>query len=414
MYSIEEICDALITAGSAAAFCRTEHDFLLCALQRAGELLQVSCVVFYATPSSPLNHIETVRVNQRAGSDLETPPTLPTTFSEYVHRQPRRIIVSGDWDALNTLLPTFDFSCCASLWISVASEERIFGTLALFDHASRKFDRTQQKICELVASVIALGLESQAGRQSIHRNEAANYHEVSKLVGGVARDLINPITAIFGYVELLKAESAGARPMHLITRMEEQIEKARRVIATFSSGLEMPKPRADEPSAPVERRDLERPMLVVKKPELPPPSPAWQAPSTERSGSARILLVQRSEAVLAFERSVLSALGAEVISACSGSDAVDQLRASAMDAIIIDDDLEDPMSSKRLVAWVRENRPELSERMLLTISRKPSPETREILQSAMLPHVTKPLEVLELYSRAQQILQSGRSPHLLQ
>ena len=124
--------------------------------------------------------------------------------------------------------------------------------------------------------------------------------------------------------------------------------------------------------------------------------------------------MQRSEAVLEFERSVLSALGAEVIPALSSSDALDQLRTGAVDAIIIDDELEEPMSSKRLVWWVRENRPELSDRMLLTVSRKPSPETREILEIAMLQHVTKPLEVLELYSRAQQILQSGRSPQLLQ
>ncbi|PYY17876.1 MAG: hypothetical protein DMG61_01665 [Acidobacteria bacterium] len=85
-----------------------------------------------------------------------------------------------------------------------------------------------------------------------------------------------------------------------------------------------------------------------------------------------------------------------------------------MDAIILDDELEEPLSSKRLVWWVRENQPELAERMLLTVSRKPSRETREILEIAMLPHVTKPLEVLELYSRAQQVLQSGKNPHLLQ
>ena len=124
--------------------------------------------------------------------------------------------------------------------------------------------------------------------------------------------------------------------------------------------------------------------------------------------------MQRSEAVLEFQRSVLSALGAEVIPALSASDALDHLRTTKMDAIILDDELEEPLSSKRLVWWVRENRPELSEKMLLTVSRKPSRETREILEVAMLPHVTKPLEVLELYSRAQQVLQSGKNPHLLQ
>ena len=72
MYSIEEICDAMITAGSAAAFCRTGQEFLLCALQAAGDLLDVSCCVFYAAPASPFDHVGMVRVNQRAGSDLDS------------------------------------------------------------------------------------------------------------------------------------------------------------------------------------------------------------------------------------------------------------------------------------------------------------------------------------------------------
>jgi CheY-like chemotaxis protein len=414
LYSIEEICDAMITAGSAAALCRSEQDFLLCALQAAGELLEVSCVVFYPAPSSPFGHIGTLRVNQRAGSDLEIPESLPTTFSDYLRRQPRRIIVSGEWDALGTLLPSFDFSCCSSLWISLGNEDHAFGALAFFDHASRRFDRTQQKISELTAHVIRLGLESQAGRQTLQNSEAANYHEFSKLIGGVARDLINPLTAIFGYIELLKAESVEPRSAHLVTRMEEQIEKARRVIATFSSGSEIQKLRTGEnPTVP--RAELERPIASPKpKTEIAADTSMWQPASPEDNAGARILLVQRSEAVLEFQRSVLSALGVEVIPSLSASDALDHLRTTKMDAIVLDDELEEPLSSKRLVWWVRENRPELAERMLLTVSRKPSRETREILEIAMLPHVTKPLEVLELYSRAQQVLHSGKNPHLLQ
>jgi len=403
----------MITAGSAAALCRSEQDFLLCALQAAGELLEVSCAVFYAASSSPFGHVGTLRVNQRAGSNLETPESLPTTFSDYLRRQPRRMIVSGEWDALSTLLPSFDFSCCASLWISLGNEDQAFGALAFFDHASRRFDRTQQKISELMAHVIRLGLESQTGRQTLQSSEAANYDEFSKLVGEVARDLINPLTAIFGYIELLKAESVEPRSAHLVTRMEEQIEKARKVIATFSSGSEMQKMRGSETTT-IPRADLERSIAPAKpKTEALANAPMWQPTSSEGAG-ARILLVQRSEAVLEFQRSVLSALGAEVIPALSASDALDHLRTTKMDAIVLDDELEEPLSSKRLVWWVRENRPELAERMLLTVSRKPSRETREILEIAMLPHVTKPLEVLELYCRAQQVLHSGKNPHLVQ
>jgi CheY-like chemotaxis protein len=417
LYSIEEICESLTAASSSAAFCRTEQEFLRCALQAAADLFDVSCCVFYSAAGSPFDHVGSVRVNHSAASDLQVPEALPAAFSNHVRRQSGRIVVASDWDALNNLLPDFDFSGCASLWLDVGSEEQTFGTLAFFDHPSRRYDRAQQKIAELVARIIVLGLESQIARRGMHSTETATYQEFSKIVATVARDLINPLAAIFGYIELLKAEPNGGRSGHLIGRMEEQMEKARRVIAGFSGETsKFAKMRINQfaaDPASLRREQLEAPLVpAVPKREAPAEVPEWH--SQPLDAGARLLLVQRSEAVLEFERSVLSALGVEIVPAMSAGEALDQLRAQPMDAIILDDELEDPFSSKRLVWWVRENRPELAEKMLLTVSRRPSPETRELLEMAMLPHVTKPIEVLELYSRAQQILQVGKNPPLLQ
>lgn len=412
MYSIEEICDAMITAGSAATSCRTEREFLFCALQSAGDLLDVSCCAFY--PASPaFDHIGTVRANHRAAVDLEIPERLPPTFSDYLRKQIRRLVVSREWDALGTLLPQFDFTCCSSVWIGIGNDERTLGTLACFDHPSRTFDRTQQKIIELIGTVVAIGLEFQIARHAGQGAESAAYHEFSKLANSIARDLINPLSAIFGYVELLKAEPVGERPTHLVSRLEEQVEKARRVITTFSNGQRAGSSGLESvPAAPAQIESVAA--MTPAKREETAVQRVHQTMNPDESPNARILLVQRNEAVFEFQRSVLNALGAEIIPAFSCSDALDQLRARELDAIILDDELEEPVASKRLVTWVRENRPELSDRILLTVSRKPSQETREILETAMLPHVTKPIEVLELYSRAQQVLQSGKNPHLLQ
>lgn len=416
MYSIEAICDALITAGSAAAYCRNEEEFLRCALQSAGDLLDVSCSTFYGASTSPLEHIGNVRVNQRAGGELDIPATLPSSLTDYLRQQPNQIIVSAEWDALETLLPAFDFNSSSSLWLVVGDDEKTFGTLAFFDHAARRFDRTQQKISRLVSMVMTLGLQVHGSRHASRPVEAASYHEFSKLVGGVARDLINPLTAIFGYVELLKAEAITGRSPHLLARMEEQIEKARKVVSSFSTQFEWPKQREGEPIAAIPRTEVERPLApaVAKTEVIPAAASAWQEGSVGPTAGARILLVQPSDAVLEFQRSVLMALGVQVFPASSGNEAIDLLRAQELDAIILDDELEDACTSKKLVWWVRENRPNLAERMLITVSRKPSAETREILEIAMLPHVTKPLEVLELYSRAQQVLQNGRGQQLVQ
>jgi CheY-like chemotaxis protein len=199
--------------------------------------------------------------------------------------------------------------------------------------------------------------------------------------------------------------------------MEEQVEKARKVVSGFSALSEATRQIEPELAAPVPSVEMQRPArtIATKRPEIPPElTPGWQDAGIGSTIGARILLVQRSEAVFEFQRSVLSALGAEVIPAFSGTEALDLLRSKEIDAIVLDDELDQSFSSKRLVWWVRENRPELADRMLLTVSKKPSAETREILEIAMLPHVAKPLEVLELYSRAQQMLQSGRSPQTLQ
>lgn len=408
-----------MAAVSAAGHFQSEQEFLLAALHSAGDLLDVSCSVFYSASTTPPQS-GPVRVNQRAANDLAVPETLPVAFTEHLLRQGGGVLVSSEWDALATVAPSFDFACCSSLWISVADAERTFGTLAFFDHASRRFERTQRKIAELVGGVLALGLQSQAARQSTHTSEAVTYHEFSKLIGGVARDLINPLTALFGYVELLKAELNEGRPAHLVRRMEEQIEKARRIIATFSSSAKSVTGHAERISTASAVPPLDwtigRERLSSRIPAQEatiPTTQLWDCVPAESNGS-RILLIQRSEPVFEFQRSVLSALGADVIPAFSSADALEQLRGKEVDAIILDDELEDSGSSKKLVWWVRENRPDLAERMLLTVSRKPTPETKEILEIAMLPHVTKPLEVLELYSRAQQILRAGRTSNLLQ
>src|SRR5579872_2883388 len=103
----------MIAAGSAAAFCRTEQEFLRCALQATGDVLDVSCCVFYPAATSPFDHIGTVRVNLRAGSEFAIPESLPATFSDHVRRQSGRFVVASDWDALGKILPSFDFSGCA-------------------------------------------------------------------------------------------------------------------------------------------------------------------------------------------------------------------------------------------------------------------------------------------------------------
>src|SRR6185437_2158696 len=157
-----------------------------------------------------------------------------------------------------------------------------------------------------------------------------------------------------GYIELLKAESIEGRSTHLVARMEEQIDKARRVIAALSTISGQPRfTRVEAPMASPKAEPTRPRPLLVKRPEAVDTAPVWQPNPSEGSGSSRILLIQRSEAVMEFERSVLSALGAEIVSALTANDALDLLRTKKMDAVILDEELEENFSSKRMVSWIR-------------------------------------------------------------
>src|SRR5437867_3996664 len=55
--------------------------------------------------------------------------------------------------------------------------------------------------------------------------EVDRYIESTKLIGNVSRDLINPLTAIMGYIDLLKVEGLDDRCQQYIQKLQSQTEK---------------------------------------------------------------------------------------------------------------------------------------------------------------------------------------------
>jgi DNA-binding response OmpR family regulator len=124
-----------------------------------------------------------------------------------------------------------------------------------------------------------------------------------------------------------------------------------------------------------------------------------------------VLIVQKSEAVAEFEKTVLSALNAEVITAASGVEALALLQSADVHAVILDDELEGEWRGKKLLGWIQENRPDLSKRLLLTISQRPKDDIKEMIEKLGVAHVTKPLQIMDLFASMRQML--GFSPEAL-
>jgi hypothetical protein len=73
-------------------------------------------------------------------------------------------------------------------------------------------------------------------------------------------------------------------------------------------------------------------------------------------------------------------------------------------AVIVDDELEGEWPGRKLYGWICEHRPDLRDRVLLTVSTRPKPDIQELIEESHVPHVSKPLQIVELFTGVQHIL----------
>ena len=117
----------------------------------------------------------------------------------------------------------------------------------------------------------------------------------------------------------------------------------------------------------------------------------------------RILLVEDEEAVLEFERDVLTGAGAQVVTLMSGEDMKARLLTETFDALIINGKMPGGWSAEDAYRWIVENRPELERHVLFTFSSVLEPEVRRFLQEKNLPYLAKPFEVADLIAQARRL-----------
>jgi two-component system NtrC family sensor kinase len=139
---------------------------------------------------------------------------------------------------------------------------------------------------------------------------------------------------------------------------------------------------------------------------------AEEAPVGPRRVTAiqgKILLVENEEAVLEFERDVLSGAGAEVLT-CLDTEAMKSLlQSQSFDAVIIDGKLPGNGSLVDTHRWISENRSGLEKHLLVTFSSVAEPEVRNFLQEKNVPYLVKPFEVADLISHARRLLQKAQA-----
>ena len=116
------------------------------------------------------------------------------------------------------------------------------------------------------------------------------------------------------------------------------------------------------------------------------------------------ILLDDEEAVLDFEREVLSAAGLKVTTANSGEAAVEILKEDDFDILFLDSKIPGTWSSEDVFRWIEENRPELIQRTVFVLSNVSDPNVRAFVDATKVFCLVKPFEVSDLLAVARRVL----------
>jgi two-component system NtrC family sensor kinase len=122
-----------------------------------------------------------------------------------------------------------------------------------------------------------------------------------------------------------------------------------------------------------------------------------------------VLLVDDEEAVLDFEREVLTAAGLRVISATSGAAALESLKEDEFDAVFLDSKIPGEWSSEDVYHWIEQQRPSLVSKTVLVLSNLSDPGVRSFVDATKVLCLVKPFEVADLLAVARRMLRRARA-----
>jgi two-component system NtrC family sensor kinase len=138
--------------------------------------------------------------------------------------------------------------------------------------------------------------------------------------------------------------------------------------------------------------------------------PPVAAPKREGALQGRVLLVEEEEAVLEFERDVLTGAGANVVTATRSEDVKTRLLSEPFDALIMSGKMPADWNAKEAFLWLRQHCPEMEKQVLFTFSHGVEQgDERAFLQENNVPYLVKPFEVAELISQARRLLQKEQA-----
>jgi len=137
--------------------------------------------------------------------------------------------------------------------------------------------------------------------------------------------------------------------------------------------------------------------------------PAPPAPRADRVLEGRVLLLESENAVLEFERDLLTGAGAEVVTATDEETMKSMLTSQSFAAIILEGKMSNGCTPVDLCRWISEHCGEMEKHLLFTFSTVAEAEVRSFLHEKNIPMLVKPFEVAELIAQVRRLTQKAEA-----
>ena len=122
-----------------------------------------------------------------------------------------------------------------------------------------------------------------------------------------------------------------------------------------------------------------------------------------------VLLIDDEDALLDFEREVLTAAGLRVVTASTGASAIDLLQQHDFDAVFLDSKIPGQWSSQDVYRHMEQQQPHLVSKTVLVLSDISDPNVKTFVEATQIFCLVKPFEVADLLSVTRRVMKRARA-----
>ena len=207
------------------------------------------------------------------------------------------------------------------------------------------------------------------------------------------RNLIQHLTAIHGYLQLLQTEEMGAVAREIVRKLIDHDQRACSMLETLIA---------------LEHSQRNIGNQVALAPAQPIAAEAANSASTAEppAPGSRVLLVGSDSAILDFQRQVLVHMGGDVAEETSLENARALLKSEQFDLVLMDENCLPSGQVEEFCHWAEATRPKLRERIVFLVTAASQAEVEKLSVRSL----RKPLQLMELIQCSREFLPFAATP----